>query len=350
VDSLGKHLHSSQGLFLESKRKLEVREDELSVARSTIAALEARNLELERRSASRDKELFEALKKQEVLEARSSEYDQLRSAVDAGQAKIDELTSDVLRLDMVNSELRGEMADLRARLARATQAESELSGRSSWLQGVVDEQKGLIAGFKAEVSNLSRNLCSVEVERNSARKELDDVQKHLASLQNEMVALKKENADLRIEKGLPPTYRSRHMWKHQEANEKVKRYKHQLDVVHIVRNRTWIHGFEWGLETLRAMAMDERLRHKVPTINIRDIRPDPEALNELKMIGVEELPDARAMWTVPPPIAVLRPAARDEAGAGPSNVSRVEAKAGSSDGAGSESGAEPPDGGSAPPS
>jgi hypothetical protein len=79
--------------------------------------------------------------------------------------------------------------------------------------------------------------------------------------------------------------------------------------------------------------MDERLRHKVPTIDIRDIRPDPEALNELKMIGAEELPDARAMWSVPPPIAVLRPAVRDEAGAGPSNVSRVEAKAGSRDGA-----------------
>jgi chromosome segregation ATPase len=112
------------------------------------SALRARNLELEERSASHDRELFEALKRQEVLEAKSSEYDQLRSAVDAGQAKVDELTSDVLRLDMVNSGLRGEMADLRARLARSTQAESELLGRSSWLQGVVDEQKGLIAGFQ----------------------------------------------------------------------------------------------------------------------------------------------------------------------------------------------------------
>jgi chromosome segregation ATPase len=193
VDSLSEHLHSSQGSFLESKKKLEVREDELSVARSTIAALEARNLELERRSASHDKELFEALKRQEVLEARSSEYDQLRSAVDAGQVKIDELTSDVLRLDMVNSELRGEMADLRARLARATQAESELSGRSSWLQGVVDEQKGQIAGFKAEVSNLSRNLRSVEVERSSRGRSWTMFRSILPRYKNEMVALRKEN-------------------------------------------------------------------------------------------------------------------------------------------------------------
>jgi hypothetical protein len=65
VDSLGKHLCSSQDFFFELKGKLEVREDELSEARSTIAALEARNLELERRSADRDKELFEALRRQE---------------------------------------------------------------------------------------------------------------------------------------------------------------------------------------------------------------------------------------------------------------------------------------------
>jgi chromosome segregation ATPase len=277
VDSLGKHLHSSQDLFLEWKRKLEVREDELSAARSTIAALEVRNLELERRSASRDKELFEALKKQEALEAKSSEYDQLRSAVDVGQARIDELTSEALRLDMVNSGLGREIADLRARLARAAQVESELSGRSSWLQGVVDEQKGAIAGFKAEVADLSRNLSSVEVERNSARKELNDALKLLASLQNEEIpALRKENAELQVRERSATDLSHRHMWKHHDANEKVKRYKHQLDVVHIVRNRTWIHGFEWGFETLRAIAMDERLRHRVPTINIRDIRPDPQ--------------------------------------------------------------------------
>jgi hypothetical protein len=84
VDSLGKHLYCSQDLFLELKEKLEVREDELSEARSTITALEARNLELERRLADRDKELLEALRRQGILEERSSEYDQLRSTVDAG--------------------------------------------------------------------------------------------------------------------------------------------------------------------------------------------------------------------------------------------------------------------------
>jgi hypothetical protein len=62
VDSLGKHLHSSQDSLLEWKRRLEAREDELSVARSAIAALEARNLELEGRSANHEKELSEALK------------------------------------------------------------------------------------------------------------------------------------------------------------------------------------------------------------------------------------------------------------------------------------------------
>jgi hypothetical protein len=75
VDSLGKQLCSSQDFFLELKGRLEVREDKLAEAKSTIAALEARNLELERRSADRDKELFEALKRQEVLEEMASAYD-----------------------------------------------------------------------------------------------------------------------------------------------------------------------------------------------------------------------------------------------------------------------------------
>ncbi|GLT54393.1 hypothetical protein SLA2020_275950 [Shorea laevis] len=35
-------------------------------------------------------------------------------------------------------------------------------------------KKRLIAGYKAEVADLSRNLYSVEIERNSARKELND--------------------------------------------------------------------------------------------------------------------------------------------------------------------------------
>jgi chromosome segregation ATPase len=250
VDSLGKHLHSSQDSLLEWKRRLEAREDELSVAKSAIAALEVRNLKLEGRSANHEKELSEALRKQEVLEAWSSKYDQLRSTVDAGQAKIDELTSDVIRLDRVNSRLRGEVTDLRAGLARSTQAESKLLGRSLWLQGVVDEQKGTIAGFKAEVSNLSRNLRSIEVERDSAWGELGNVQKQLASLWDEMVALKKENENLQDKERVATELSSRHMWKHQEASKLAKRYKHQLDMVHVVKNRTWIHGFEWGLETL----------------------------------------------------------------------------------------------------
>jgi regulator of replication initiation timing len=188
----------------------------------------------------------------------------------------------------------------------------------------------------------------VEAERSSARKELDDVQKQLVSLQDEMVALRKENNDLRDQEKAATDTASRFMWKNQEANQLVKRYKNQLNVVHLVRNRTWIHGFEWGFETLRAMAVDERLKRRVPTIKIEEIRPDPRALDELQAIGVEELPDARALWSVPPPIARLRPAAGGEVGAGPSNVSGVGSE--SDAGAGSESGAEPPASGSAPPS
>jgi hypothetical protein len=75
----------------------------------------------------------------------------------------------------------------------------------------------------------------------------------------------------------------------------VRRYKHQLGQVYKVRNRTWIHGFEWGFETFRAVAMNEGLRDRVPTITIHDIEPDPKALSELKTIGLEELPDARGI-------------------------------------------------------
>lgn len=169
---------------------------------------------------------------------KSSEYDQLRSAVDAGQAEVDELTSDVLRLDMVNSRLRGEMADLRARLGRSTQSESELLGRSSWMQGVIDEQKGLIAGFKAEVSDLSRNLRSVEAERSSARKGLEIAEEQLALLGEEMAALKKANDELRDQEKAATTMADHMMQKHREVNQLVKRYKNQLNMVHVVRNRT----------------------------------------------------------------------------------------------------------------
>jgi DNA repair exonuclease SbcCD ATPase subunit len=348
VNSLGKHLHSSQDSLLEWKRRLEAQEEELVAARSTITALRARNLELEERSTRHDTELFDALKRQEVLEAKSSEYDQLRSAVDVGQAKIDELTSDVLRLDAANSGLRGEMADLRAKLARSTQSESELLGRSSWMQGVIDEQKGLIAGFKAEVSDLSRNLRSVEAERSSARKGLEIAEEQLALLGEEMAALKKANDELRDQEKAATQLADHMAQKHREVNQLAKRYKNQLNMVHVVRNRTWIHGFEWGFETLRAMAADENLKLRVPTIKIEDVRPDPRALGELQMIGVEELPDARAMWSVPPPIARVRLAVRGEPGAGPSNASRVGDESGS--GAGGECGAEPPTNRSASPS
>jgi chromosome segregation ATPase len=322
VDSLGRHLHSGGDSFLEWKTRLEAREDELKAARSTIAALEARNLELEGASARYKEELSSALERQEVLEVKSSEYDQLRSAVDAGQARIDTLTSDVLRLDRANAGLEGLVADLRVKLAKAAQAESELVDRSSRLQRSVDEQRGTIAGFEAEVSNLSRNLHSVEVERDSARRGLGDAQKQLASLQDEMVALKKENRDLSFEKKAATNSANRFMQSYKEANGLVKRYKHQLDIVHVVRNRTWIHGYEWGIETMRGMSMNDRYKHRVPTIRIEDILPDPRALEELTEFGVEELPDARALRTIPRPAAASRRTTRGgtEAGskAGPS--------------------------------
>jgi predicted nucleic acid-binding Zn-ribbon protein len=342
VNSLDKYLHSSQESLLEWKRKSEAQDGELAAARSTITALRARNLELEERSTRHDAELFDALKRQEVLEAKSSEYDQLRSAVDVGQAKIDELTSDVLRLDAANSGLRSEVADLRAKLARSMQSESELQGRSSWMQGVIDEQKGLIAGFKAEVSDLSRNLRSVEAERNSARKGLETAEEQLVLLGEKMAALKKAIEELRDQEKAATQLADHMVEKHREANQLARRYKGQLNMVHVIRNRTWIHGFEWGFETLRAMAADENLKPKVPTIKIEDVRPDPRALGELRLIGAEELPDARSMWSIPPPIARVRLAVRGEPGAGPSNVSRAGGESGSS--AGGERGAEPPTG------
>jgi hypothetical protein len=124
---------------------------------------------------------------------------------------------------VVKSELEGVMADLQAKLARATRAESELSGRSSWLQGIVDEQKGLIAGYKAEVADLSRNLCSVEIERNSARKELDDAQKLLILLENDKIAaLEKENADLRTQERSATDMAQRQILKYREVTERAR--------------------------------------------------------------------------------------------------------------------------------
>jgi predicted nucleic acid-binding Zn-ribbon protein len=329
-------LHSGGDSFLEWKKRMEAREDELKAARSTIAALEARNLELEGASARYKEELSSALERQEVLEAKSSEYDQLRSAVDAGQARIDTLTSDVLRLDRTNAGLEELAADLRVRLAKAVQAESELVDRSSRLQRSVDEQRGTIAGFEAEVSNLSRNLHSVEVERDSARRGLGDAEKRLASLQDEVVALKKENRDLSFEKQAATNSATRFMQSYKEANGLVKRYKHQLDIVHVVRNRTWIHGYEWGIETMRGMSMSDRHKHRVPTVKIEEIFPDPRALDELKEIGVVELPDARFMSTIPRP-AAARPRMIE---AGGSSAPKVAAESGSK--------AEPSTGGGAP--
>jgi chromosome segregation ATPase len=339
VDSLGRHLCSGEGSFLEWKARLEAQEDELTAMRSAAAALEARNLELEGASARYQKELAAALKRQEVLEEKSSEYDQLRSAVDVGQARVDALTSDVLRLDRANAGLEGLVADLRVRLERAAQAEAELVDRSSRLQRSIDEQRGTIAEFEAEVSDLSRNLHSVGVERDSARRELGDAQKQIASLQDEVVALKKENNILSSKENAATDSASRFMQSYKEANQLVKRYKHQLDVVHLVRNRTWVNGYEWGIETMRAMSMDDRRKHRVPTIKIEEIFPDPRALDELKEIGVAELPDARFMSSLPrPAAAALLPRQTIEAGS--SSAPKVAAD--------SRSTAEPSTGGSAP--
>jgi chromosome segregation ATPase len=337
VDSLGRRLRSGEDSFFGWKTRLEAREDELKAARSTIAALEARNLELEGASARCEKELSTALERQGVLEAKSSEYDQLRSAVDVGQARIDALTSDVLRLDRANAGLEGLVADLRVRLARAVQAESESTDRSFRLQRFVDEQKGTIAGFEAEVSDLSRNLHSVEAERDSARRELGEAQKQLASLQDEVVALKQENKDLSSKECQATASASRFMQGYKEANQLAKRYKHQLDAVHLVRNRTWVTGYEWGIETMREMSMSDRHKHRVPTVKIEEIFPDPRALAELKEIGVIELPDARFMSTLPRPAAARRRMIE----AGGSSAPKVAADSGSK--------AEPSTGGSAPP-
>jgi chromosome segregation ATPase len=269
VNSLDKYLHSGQELLLEWKKKSEVQGRELAAARSTITALRARNLELEERSTRHDAELFDALKRQEALEAKSSEYEQLRSAVDVGQSRIDELTSNVLRLDAANSGLRSEVADLRAQLAKSMKSESELQGRSSRMQGVIDEQKGLIAGFKAEVSDLSRNLRSVEAERSSARKGLETAEEQIVSLGEQMAASKQVIAELRDQEKKATKLADHMVEKHREASQLARRYKGQLNIVHVVRNRTWIHGFEWGFETLRAMAQKIKMLNssKVKTIS-----------------------------------------------------------------------------------
>lgn len=338
VNSLDKYLHSSQESLLEWKRKSEAQDGELAAARSTITALRARNQELEERSVRHDAELFDALKRQEVLEAKSSKYDQLRSAVDIGQARIDELTSDVLRFDAANSGLRSKVADLRAELARSLQSESELQVCSSRMQGVIDEQKGLIAGFKAEVSDLSRNLRSVEGERTSARNRLEAAEERLALLGAEMATLKKAIGELLDQEKAATQLADRVVENNCEVTQLARRYKNQLNTVHVIRNRTWVHEFKWGFETLRSMAANEKLKSEVPTIKIDDIRPDTRALGELRSIGVAELPDAISMGTVPPPIARVRREARGKPGAGPSAVSRV----------GGERGAEPSTDRSAP--
>jgi hypothetical protein len=75
-------------LFLELKAKLEVREDELSEARSNYNSGGPEPRTREQGLANRDKELFEALRRQGILEERSSEYDQLRSALTLGRRKL----------------------------------------------------------------------------------------------------------------------------------------------------------------------------------------------------------------------------------------------------------------------
>jgi hypothetical protein len=88
--------------------------------------------------------------------------------------------------------------------------------------------------------------------------------------------------------------------------------------------------------------MNEGLRDRVPIITIRDTEPDPQALSELTKIGMEELSDARGLWIVPSPIAVLRPTAGDEAVAGPNGSEGVPP--------GDEAGAGPSGSGGVPPS
>jgi hypothetical protein len=131
------------------------------------------------------------------------------------------------------------------------------------------------------------------------------------------------------------------MQSYKQANQLVKRYKHQLDVVHVVRNRTWVHGYEWGIETMREMSMNDRYKHRVPTVKIEEIFPDPRALNELKEFGVRELPDARNLWTIPRPAAVPRRKAEGGTEAGTSDAPEAVADSGSK--------AEPSAGGSTPP-
>jgi hypothetical protein len=233
--------------------------------------------------------------------------------------KIDELTFEVLRLDVMKSELEGAITDLQTKLVRAARDESELSARASWLQGIVDEQKGLIAGYKAEVADLSQNLSIVETERNSSREELEDAQKLLLFVESDKIlALEKELTYLCERASTTTDLSQRHLLKHCDESEKAKRCKHQLGQVYKVRNRTWIYGFEWGFETFHAVAMNKGLRDWVPTIAIHDIEPDPTALSELKMIGLEKLPDARGLWVVPISMEAPPKEATDEAEATPS--------------------------------
>jgi hypothetical protein len=157
-----------------------------------------------------------------------------------------------------------------------------------------------------------------------------------------VVALKEENLVLSRKEIKATDSASRFMQRYKEANQLVKRYKHQLDSVHVVRNRTWVHGCEWGIETMREMSMNDQYKHRVPTIKIEEIFPDPRALSELKEFRVRELPDAHNLWKSPRPAVASRWNAESGTEAGTSDAPEAVVD--------SRSKAEPSAGGSTPPS
>lgn len=240
---MGEHLHSARRLFLEMKE-----------TRSRVAILEAQNLELTRKLEDRDRELSEVLMRQGVLEERSSDYDQLRSWVEAGDNKIDELTAELARLDAAkanltreNADLTRENTDLVGKVDRAVAAEASLSACLLQLQATSEEQQGIIERQKAVVICLSMDLSSSESSRNEYRKKLEDLQStsliQAERLRLEIKELKEKNSHLNHNCVAAVDKSFQHLQKVQATSEKAKRYRRQLGQVYRIRNRAWIQGF-----------------------------------------------------------------------------------------------------------
>jgi hypothetical protein len=71
----------------------------------------------------------------------------------------------------------------------------------------------------------------------------------------------------------------------------LRRLHTQLHWVVIVRNRAWYCGYVWGFETFRSLMLYGEQRGDFKRVNINDLLIDEDAMGELAMIGIAELPD-----------------------------------------------------------